>query len=631
VGIFAVSCDYLDVVPDNVATIDNAFKNRTEAQKFLYGCFGFCPFPGGVDSNPAMLGADEIWANMNYDSYFFRMLNIPMGNQNTSEPLANSYDQLWIGISDCNIFMENIHLPYDLKEEDRIRWIAEAKFFKAYYYFWMFRMYGPIPILKQNIPIDSKVESHPFRQPVDDVVDYIVSLLDEAVADLPVYIENLTGELGRPTKPIALALKAQTLTLAASPLFNCNEDYADYVDQRGVQLFPQDKSQEKAKWRKAADALKAAIDMALQANHELFDFHSSIYASKLSEQTILTMQVRGAVTERFNREIIWADSRSEGRNALLQRNCLPRFDLNQTNGQAGLLLYAPTLQIVEQFYTKNGVPIEEDKDWAGVNPMGLRTAMEADKQYIKVGYETCNLHFDREARFYGAITFDGGTFYGNQKLENDNSTNLHEMFETEMKFDQLNGYNSFRTGSPTGYTCKKLLSIFTSVYNSTNYIASYQYAFPFIRLADVYLMYAEALNECKEAPDAEVYEYIDLVRARTGLDGVVDSWHNHALNPNKPLTKEGMRDIIHRERFNELAFEGIRYWDLRRWKLGETYLTRPVRGLIVEGETAQEFYQMKEIFTLRFDKKKDYFSPISSGTLLKNPNLLQSPGWSRNK
>jgi hypothetical protein len=635
------SCDYLDVVPDNVPTVDHAFKNREEAQKFLYGCYSFRPFVGSPAANPAFFGCDEAWTLptiIAVDANLTRMRNIAMGYQNTNSPYANYWASassggdlrggrvLWTGIRDCDIFVENIHLPYDLEDEERDRWIGEVKFLKAYYYFWLFRMYGPIPIIKENISIDAVEGAYPYREPVDEVVDYIVSLLDEAVKTLPHAIDNVVVEMGRATQSMALSLKAQVLTYAASPLFNCNEEYAGYVDNRGIQLFPQDKSVEKEKWRKAADALKAAIDEATsaEAGHTLFDFHTSPNATNLSEETILAMQVRGAVTERWNPELIWGNSNTSDDNLALQKICTPYFVASNTGGNQGVKSYAPTLQVVEQFYTKNGVPIEEDKDWAGVDLMGLRTAGADHRQYISEGYQTINLHFDREARFYGAITFDGGTYYGNERVTSDNTTNAHYMWELPLKASDLSGTVGAERYSMTGYLCKKLLSCMTT--SNTTY-TGYRYSFPIIRLADLYLMYAEALNESKATPDAEVYEYIDLVRARTGLAGVVESWRDHAIDPGKPLTQKGMRDIIRRERLNELAFEGHRYWDLRRWKLAEIYMNRPIRGLNIYGEKAADFYQVTEVYPLQFDKKKDYFSPIKTNTLVKNINLLQSPGW----
>jgi hypothetical protein len=186
---------------------------------------------------------------------------------------------------------------------------------------------------------------------------------------------------------------------------------------------------------------------------------------------------------------------------------------------------------------------------------------------------------------------------------------------------QLNSTNG--RGNSTGYLCKKVIHYQSNIpENSTSY-SRYRYAFPFIRLADLYLMYAEALNEAGETtPAPDVYTYIDLVRERTGLGGVVESWRDHSIEPNKPLTKEGMREIIHRERLNELAFEGIRFWDLRRWKLAEEYLNRPVRGI-------NDKYEVVELFQQTFGKK-DYLWPIKVSALIKNLNLVQNPGWGGN-
>ena len=97
-------------------------------------------------------------------------------------------------------------------------------------------------------------------------------------------------------------------------------------------------------------------------------------------------------------------------------------------------------------------------------------------------------------------------------------------------------------------------------------------------MADLYLNYAEALNEVKDSPDNEVYEYIQAVRHNAGLDlggDLLNTWSQFSNNPSKPTTKDGMRDIIQQERMVELALEGYRYWDLRRWKLAEDYLVDP--------------------------------------------------------
>lgn len=624
ISLILVSCkDYLDVVPDNIPTIDHAFVNRNEAERFLFGCFGFMPDIGNVHQDPALTAGDEVWFNEPLLDFTPDLHKIFKGEQGATNPLANYFSSkhdgnarggknLFTGLRDINIFLENINKPYDLSDFEKKLWIAEAKFMKAYFHFWLLQMYGPIPIIRENLPIDSAPEiTKIYRDPIDEVVDYIVSLLNECAEDLPLRIEDEINDMGRPTKPIALALKAKVLTLAASPLFNGNTDYTNVVDNRGVQLFPQEYSTEK--WIRAAEALKEVIYIAHEAGHELYDYNNSLYARFLDSSTIMAMQVRGAVVERWNPEIIWGNSRTSSNG--LQRLSYPT--ISQATDDM-LPTYAPPLNIVEQFYSSNGVPIEEDKNWQGIDWYGIKRGDEKHKYYIRENYETINLHFNREARFYGSIIFDGMRFYGQGRHADDEN-----LFTIYLKFNNLpGGFYRSRHGI-TGYLSNKLIHYLTS--SASGNINTYSYAFPIIRLADLYLLYAEALNEIKDVPDFEVYEFIDLVRNRTGLKGVVESWGEYSIEPDKPLSKEGMRDIIRRERLNELAFEGGRFWDLRRWKLSEQFYNKPIRALNVYG-SGTDFYNVVTIFQPKYEKK-DYLWPIRWSNIYINPNLLQNPGW----
>jgi len=638
---FTFSCDFLDVVPDNVPTIDHAFANRTEAQRYLYGLLGGMPDVGNYQGDPALCGSDELWISESaYSTNPRTLTRLLKGEQGPVDPLANYWmsrqngyalnggKRLWTTISDCNFFIENIHKPYDLMETERDKWIGEALFVKAYLHFWLFRQYGPIPLIKENLPIDTETETiMRYREPVDEVTDYIVSLLDQAIALLPLRLENETDEMGRPDQCIAAALKAQVLALAASPLFNCNPDYADYIDKRGVQLFPQDPEAVKDKWQKAAVAAKEAIDMAHEGLHRLYDAHTDFQtAAGLSEETILAMQVRGAVTERWNDELIWGNTLLNN-HAILQRFCCPYFTVDQMQGSQGWPSWSPSLRMVEQFYTKNGLPIEDDEEWVGKDFWALRTATADERQYIREGRQTAALHFDREARFYGSIFFDQGTFFGNSQITTDNTANAGNLYVSNFKQGEMTQYAPNQRAPLTGYLVKKLLHYRSGASGTASY-SNYNYAFPIIRLADIYLLYAEALNESLDAPNDDVYFYINAVRNRTGLKGVVESWRDHAVagKKNLPATKEGMREIIRRERLNELAFEGARYWDIRRWKLAEDYLNRPIRGLSVEESDAADFFVETVLYEPKFEKK-DYFTPIRTEILTINTNLLQSPGW----
>src|SRR5690606_17203661 len=118
-------------------------------------------------------------------------------------------------------------------EGERNRWIGEVKFLKAFYTYYLIKLYGPIPLMRENQPISASPEEvKRYREPVDDCFDYVVELLDEAIPVLPPIIVDMEGEAGRITAPIAASIKAKVLATAASPLFNGNPDYISFVDNR---------------------------------------------------------------------------------------------------------------------------------------------------------------------------------------------------------------------------------------------------------------------------------------------------------------------------------------------------------------------------------------------------------------
>ncbi|MGV3763945.1 RagB/SusD family nutrient uptake outer membrane protein, partial [Parapedobacter sp.] len=186
VGIFT-SCNYLDVIPDNVATLDNAFNMRSSAERYLFTCYSWLPNEGGYSGeNPALTAGDEMWflTNMPDEQYAWR---IATGNQSVVNPLVNFWSgenggiNMYRAIRECNIFLENIPSVADMSEAEKSVWAGEVKFLKAYYHFLLFRMYGPIPLMRENMPISASVEEvkSVLRNPVDECIDYMVELLDE--------------------------------------------------------------------------------------------------------------------------------------------------------------------------------------------------------------------------------------------------------------------------------------------------------------------------------------------------------------------------------------------------------------------------------------------------------------------
>ena len=614
------SCgEYLNVVPDNVATIDNAFSDKYTAEKYLYTCYSFLPDFGDAWNNPALLSGDEIWYPERLD--YHNGMRIASGEQNITNPFfdfwsgENNGKELYIGIRICNTFLEKIHEVRDLYDYERDRWVAEVKFLKAYFHFYLIRMYGPMHITDESIPVSATTESIKVeRDHVDACFDYVVSLLDEAIEELPLQIEMTSTELGRITSPIASALKARVLMTAASPLFNGNPDYATFVSNDGEPLF--NTSFEVSKWERAATACKEAIDLCEEAGFGLFEMEDMVSSFEHNDSLSMKLLLRSRLTERWNKEVVWAGT--SGIVNSLQSEANPRLYPALYNPVASR--HAPTIRIAEQYYTKNGVPIDEDNEWEYANRFNLATAQSDHRYYIALGEQTAALHFDREYRFYADLAYDRSLWFANGKLVDD-----EDSWVIEGRKGEYSSVFEVTQYSVTGYWAKKLIHLENEIRNGSSYFMV-PYAFPVIRMADLYLYYAEALNEIKGAPDAEVYQYIDMVRNRAGLNGVVESWEGFSSNPLKPSSKAGMRDIIQQERLIELSFEGARFWDLRRWKLAKQYMNGPIRGWSVLKENAKEYYRLNTLHAQTFTVR-DYLWPIRENETVLNPSLIQNPGW----
>ena len=635
---FSCEKDYLDVVPDNVATIELAFNTRSTAENFLATCYTYIPEHANVEQNFSLLAGDEIWYYAENDFYMNNetSFRLAKGMQNSADPYLNYWEggrgaphSLFNALRDCNIFLENLVEVPGLEEEERLKWLDEVKVLKVFYHFWLLQMYGPIPIIDENLPVGANPdETNVERESIDNIVTYLVQILDEVIEseNLPGLINYIYTDMGRITMPIAKALKAKILMLSASPIFNGNTDFSELTDNLGNKLVNQ--VYDPQKWVYARDALFEAIESAHLNGHQLYEFNQQIpIIGGINEVINRELSLRAAITQPFNTEIIWAFAPEWTGD--LQMWCQPRW----TADHSALFGYtkkshAPTLNMVETFYTNNGVPIDEDISWDFGNRYDVIQTPILDSNnnnfhefYIEDDYYTAKLHTYREPRFYSSIGFDGGKWFS---LETENINFIPHL---NAKAGAASGKQGFEIYSITGFFAKKLVHYENIISLQGSTIQGY--SFPIIRLSDLYLMYSEALNETKAAPDAEVYEYIQRVRTRAGLDvdgDILNTWQLYSSNPSKPMTKDGMRKIIQQERMIELALEGHRYWDLKRWKLATEYFNKPIQGWNIFRSDVDGFYEVENIFYRNYSTK-DYLWPISQNELLRNPNLIQNPGW----
>ena len=211
-----------------------------------------------------------------------------------------------------------------------------------------------------------------------------------------------------------------------------------------------------------------------------------------------------------------------------------------------------------------------------------------------------------DPRFYATVLYDGATLgaRGTIRISDPNSQDAIEKI--------------INRSTVTGYYLRKFLD--PSIDLSATTPGNTFHIFPVIRLADIYLLYAEAMNEAYGPNQANGMELtatdaLNKVRQRVGMPDYT------------PASVADMREKIRNERRVELAFEDQRYFDLRRWKLAETRLNEPLRGLrITRGETNDTAAGFTVDAQRKFDTKM-YYAPIPYSEMQLNLSLVQNPGW----
>lgn len=623
IGVSPASCNYLDVVPDQIPTLDNVFSDRYTAEQYLASIYWGVPRTTGWATNPAMLGSLEMIWNKTYQTQ--AAIRIGLGQNDATSALINYWSDgvvsLYATIRDCNVFLENIERVQDLPRQEKDRMIAEVKCLKAYMHFWLITYYGPICPVRENLPVDESTEGiRMYREKIDDCFAYVIELMDEVIESkaLPTVIVNTATELSRLVESAAYAIRAKALVYWASPFYNGNTDYNNFLDHNDEPFFNQ--VYDHSRWDRAAEACVEAVDACERAGFRLYRWDDYVPAKPVSDTTFRVNAMRQVLGERWNPELIWSNNYSY---SSVQGDCLPRFESGVAASARGIT--SIPFSTVDLFYSNNGVPIEEDRYYDYVNRFGIRTADEDHQFYIQKGEQTAAMNFDRELRFYSTLGFDRGKWYGNS-YKNEPANDLQCEY-IRNRYGEFASEYTPGDYNATGYFAKKLVNLSTFFRDANSYWTM-NYPFPTIRFADLLLLCAEALNEAKDTPDDEVYDYIDRVRERAGLEGVVESWSKYAAPEyqGKPLTKIGMREIIRRERRIELACEGVYFWDSRRWRSAQKEQNRLIQGWNVLASDVNDYYTPMTIYVQKF-LLRDYLAPIPDSEMVKNPKLIQNPGW----
>jgi hypothetical protein len=647
------SCNkYLDIVPDQITKVEDLFATKADALDALAKIYWYLPVLDNVHETPFLLGDEYVCSRSDIDNDGNRMIaqRIMRDLQSSNAPLMGIWEgtgggkHYYVGMRHCDLVLEHVDLVFDMSETEKKEMKAQVKFLKAYFAFMLIKQYGPI-VLPQYLETDETdpKKLFPFRVSIDESFDYVINLMKEAIPDLRVKVP--VADYGQVDQTVAKSILARVYVYRASPFFNGNTDFfSTFKNVDGTHFFPQEYKKEK--WKDAIDALNEAIDICEKNGISLFEYskptyyaYDSVFVKERPDVAKNYYTRRFVVTEPWNTGLIWGRSeyfayRSSYNNDILSNACniiLPKdpdyegagmTEAELADGSAQLL--ADSYQMLERYYTENGLPIDQDRTYS--NDEKYRIATVPDKndpfysKYIGLmqpGDTVIRLLLNREIRFYADLVFTGGY-----------SRTHRYKIRTSMFLDKPGGRNTTKNVDNylcTGIGIQKMVHPESA---SGHYFTQTRFPYPFIRLADLYLMRAEALNEYQDEPDRKVWDDVNKIRSKYGIPDVDKAWADgrFAITLNKHKSKTGMREIIHQERAIEFAFEGIHYWDMVRYNKATTVFSQPITGWNIGGRSAKDFFLLRTVQYRRFPRSS-YLWPISVGEMNINSNLVNNPGW----
>lgn len=465
--------------------------------------------------------------------------------------------------------------PLSADMQTRVK--GETRFLRAWYYSQLMICFGGLPLVGDNVYGKDDIINLP-RASFDNTVKYIAAELDAAAALLP---DNYTNSLdyGRVTKGACLALKSRVLLYAASPLFNGGST-ATNPELAAIVSYP---AANTSYWQAAADAANAVIN---------------------SNQYALYVDSTTAPGYGFY-------------NVFLQRTLLPANKDEYIFGY-----YRPANKDMEGFYNppsrggaKYSMPTQ---DLVDAFPMknGLQPFNADGTVNTASGYNPNNPYINRDPRFNYSIIYNGASYFTT-------TTNNKQPVYTFVNGTgtipaPTQTADAFGVGTTTGYFSRKMCDENISANSSPNT----NRAWPLIRYAEILLNYAEAINETGQTVLA--YPKLIQLRQRAGIDRGADNLYGLKAG----MTQAEMREVIRNERRIELAFEDLRWHDIRRWKIAMTVANQYNKVMrVTKNSTGTYTYDRLQSIRLHTFRPEMYLLPIPDAEIRKMPAMLQNPGW----
>lgn len=606
IGFGLWSCeDYLDVPPDASISEEDIFSKYQSFQGFVdqlytylvdYNNHTICVSPnlGGetIGSKPWSSGYHgaygQYWSIV---SDWSRSIYVGYGSATSNLDQRGLWDFCWEGSRICNIALRNLEKMVDATQEERDLIEGQARFFRAYYHWEIARAYGSIPY------VDTLLNENNIRMPryweytrngktyknTQAVFERCVEDLDIAASKLPEIWdpeEAASGSnqpnLGRITKGAALALKAKVLLFSGSPLFN--EDGGNGPNFNSDLLM------------RSAQAAWEVIKLANKGVYSLTNFDPN---EDLDEYRRMFATVDGTFPY-SEKETIFekVDRRQTGASQF--NNALSRtYSTGEVGGNA--VIETATQNYVDKWEMADGTRYKPGRGVDG-------------------GYDD-----DPNRRWNGRDPRFRKTFWVN----GDNIGKL--------TFNLYVGGKTRTANVKSPYFIHKFWP--ERVDNKNKDWRQFQYATPLLRLADIYLVYAEAIFEASgdanaraQGADLSAVDAVNRVRQRVGMPPVTANpvayqtiLEGHGEEANDPP----FRRLIRNERAVELAFEGHYWWDIRRWKIANK-VDKNLYRLDFDKDMT---YTSREVVQQYVFESRHYWLPFPTNLTLMYEGWPQNPGW----
>ena len=600
-SVTACNDSFLDETTTNDLNEDVVFSDSTYATGFLtqiYNDIGFDVAPDRFSTGSGIFGNSHGGLQTACDESEFRQsseittdVQFVTGTVSPATVTADVWDKCYANIRRCNKFLKKIG-DVPMYESSKLQYIAEARFLRAWYYYILLRHYGGIPIVGDTVYQASDVMKTQ-RDDYKTCVDYISSET-EAVVGMNVLGPRTSGRSnGRVNEACCYALLSRLYLDAASPLHNGSGFGTDETkDLLGYPTFDQER------WRQAYTAARRCMTMG--GDYRLYEYH----------------QIgRSGVTDLEDETAGWGFYAVQFAADFV--NCNGYDDLNYP--------YGAYQEVILQH--KSGTNINWAKLFDPVTCGGNRYGgcvygdlADAFPMIDGKSIEDSNYPFNplkpdryRDPRFKNTIIYDSCVV-----CSKETPVIVYTRLGAKATLDAVHD------GTPTGYYTRKLLH--RSV--SGNHLLSTPESQCLIRYAELMLNYAEAANEYYGPDFSETlgsvelgpYEVLKLIRRRAGIEAGADGMYG--LKPG--MSKEEMREAIRSERRLELAFEGFRFFDVRRWMIAEQTENAEMHGLEVNQEgytlSCKPFVVRRHVF-----RPAMYFWPLPYSEIVKSPDLKQNP------